>query len=278
MSDLKTRLGMFFVGVPIVFAVLLLLPYYNHLVFHILGIPFLILAGIEMKNLLNNKNISVAPGISWLPALFPVYIFLQNYGIIPERYFKFFLFALFAYPIVIEAFVKKEEQLKDVILRIVGGLGIIIYPGFLSIFTFSISTLAHPGLRFFLFFWLVFANDTFAYLTGMFFGRNHQNISIVSPKKSLVGFIGGFTFTVLFAVAWQLILPYSFGSIVRAVVLGALMGLSGIIGDLSESALKRSAQLKDSGDIIPGRGGILDSIDSVLLSGPIYLFILSFAG
>lgn len=276
MSNLKTRLAMFFVAVPSIFSILLLLPHYNHLVFHLLGIPFLVLAGKEMKLLLANKGIYVVPGISFLPGIFPVYIYLQNIGIIPSEYFPYFLFLLFAYPITIEAFIKKEEQLKDVILRIMGGIGIIVYPGFLSIFTLSISTLQDPGLHFFLFFWLVFANDTFAYLIGMLFGRNSQNFSVVSPKKSLVGFIGGFSFTIIFAVLWQVIFPQAFRSIPVSIVLGIAMGFSGIIGDLSESALKRSAQIKDSGDIIPGRGGILDSIDSVLLSGPVYLFILSF--
>ena len=277
MSNLKTRLAMFFVAVPIVFAILLLLPHFNHAIFHIIAVPILILAGIEMKNLLKNKGIRIAPGLFVVPGIFPIYIYLQNTGIIPSTFLPYFLFLLFSYPIMIEAFIQKEENLKDAILRIIGGVGIIIYPGFLSIFPLSISTLPSPGLHFFLFFWLVFANDTFAYLVGMLFGRNHQNISIVSPKKSLVGFIGGFSFTVLFAVIWQLILPQAFGSITVSIILGVVMGISGIIGDLSESALKRSAQIKDSGDIIPGRGGILDSIDSIILSAPFYLFILTIA-
>ena len=278
MSNLKARLSMFFVAVPIVFAVLLFLPHYNHLVFYIMSIPLLIMAGREMKNLLENKGIDLAPGLWIFPGIFPIYSYLQNIGIIPSQFLPYFLFLLFAYPLTIEAFVKSEKKLKDVILRISGGFGVIIYPGFLAVFSLSISTLEYANLRFFLFFWLVFANDTFAYIIGMLFGKNSKKISIVSPKKSLVGFIGGFSATVLFAVFWQLIFPHVFHSIPISILLGVLMGFAGIIGDLSESALKRSAQMKDSGDTIPGRGGVLDSIDSVLFSGPVYLCILSLIG
>ncbi len=89
-----------------------------------------------------------------------------------------------------------------------------------------------------------------------------------------MGFFGGIlfsVFTAIFAVVFKLI-NLSYG---ESIIFGILIGVFTIIGDLFESGLKRSAGVKDSGKIIPGRGGALDSIDSFLLTGPIFYLYLS---
>ena len=126
-------------------------------------------------------------------------------------------------------------------------------------------------LLLFFFFSLIFANDVVAYLAGRYLGGAKKLGLRISPAKTAVGFLSGFLASVAVAVAFHLGLP----DVVAApwpivLVFGAAMGFSTIMGDLVESALKRSAGVKDSGRLVPGMGGILDVVDSMLLSLPIF--------
>lgn len=113
---------------------------------------------------------------------------------------------------------------------------------------------------------LIWANDTGAYLVGITFGRNRL-FERISPKKSWEGFIGGGLFSLLFA---YLISSY-FQSITSGhwLALAGIVVLGGTLGDLVESMFKRSKDIKDSGSILPGHGGVLDRFDALLLVAPI---------
>ncbi|EHQ91375.1 phosphatidate cytidylyltransferase [Desulfosporosinus youngiae] len=116
---------------------------------------------------------------------------------------------------------------------------------------------------------LVWATDTGAYLIGRQFGR-HLLAPQVSPKKTVEGSLGGLAFSIIVAIAcWRLIGGASW---LTYVVLGVVIGISAQIGDLFESALKRSAGVKDSGTIIPGHGGILDRFDSLIFALPLVYY------
>ena len=116
--------------------------------------------------------------------------------------------------------------------------------------------------------------DTCAYLLGMAFGR-HNLMPSVSPKKTWEGAIGGFLGAVLsFWAASYWLLP-GFG-VYNALLLGAIIGVIGQIGDLAESKIKRDAAVKDSSNIIPGHGGLLDRFDSILFVIPAVLIYLLF--
>jgi phosphatidate cytidylyltransferase len=96
-----------------------------------------------------------------------------------------------------------------------------------------------------------------------------------SPNKSIAGFIGGFAASILISLGAALVFPGVFQSakmpvIPAALILGLGTGLAAALGDLTESVLKRSAGIKDSGTLIPGRGGVLDSIDSIALAAPVF--------
>lgn len=115
------------------------------------------------------------------------------------------------------------------------------------------------------------AGDTGAYFAGRAFGK-HPMAPRVSPKKTWEGFVGGITLSIvgLFIVRAAGNLPIS---VVEGVVLGAALGSAAVLGDLSESLLKRAFDVKDSGWIMPGHGGILDRIDSLLFVAPLlYVF------
>ena len=112
---------------------------------------------------------------------------------------------------------------------------------------------------------LVGCNDTFGYLVGVLFGK-HPLAPAISPKKSWEGLIGSIIFTTLggsLAFNYILDLQWWIGALV-----GLMMVFTATSGDLIESAMKRDLQLKDMGSLLPGHGGILDRLDSVLLSAP----------
>ena len=122
----------------------------------------------------------------------------------------------------------------------------------------------------------VFAADTGAFFVGRTFGR-HRMAPAISPKKSWEGFVGG----VLAAVGMAFVILYKdradFLSIPEALLLGLVIALAAVLGDLFESAVKRDLEVKDSGRVLGGHGGMLDRLDSLLWAGPAaYFTILAF--
>jgi len=124
---------------------------------------------------------------------------------------------------------------------------------------------------------LVWTNDTFAYIVGKSIGKN-KLFEKISPKKTIEGFFGGIIFAVLagFLISKYYIRPnpeFSQKSILIWISIAVIVGVMGTIGDLIESKFKRIAGVKDSGNIMPGHGGILDRLDSVIFVAPIiFLF------
>lgn len=124
---------------------------------------------------------------------------------------------------------------------------------------------------------LIWTNDTFAYLVGKSMGK-HKLFERISPKKTIEGFIGGVVFAVFagFLISKLYIQPkpeFSDKSILIWTITAVIVGVFGTIGDLIESKFKRVAGVKDSGIIMPGHGGILDRLDSVIFAAPIvFLF------
>ena len=118
-----------------------------------------------------------------------------------------------------------------------------------------------------LLFLVLWADDTFAYLVGRTIGRNRLFPSI-SPKKTLEGSVAGLGGSLL--VAWGFaILVWQTASLKKVMLLAGLVALFGQIGDLAESAMKRGAGVKDSGSVLPGHGGLLDRVDSLLFGAPV---------
>jgi phosphatidate cytidylyltransferase len=118
---------------------------------------------------------------------------------------------------------------------------------------------------------ILWLNDTGAYLTGILIGR-HKMFPRISPKKSWEGFAGGLLMALL--VTWITRPLFPDIPALHAWILCPVMVVSGTLGDLVESAWKRSAGVKDSGTIMPGHGGILDRIDSLILAAPVTLLTL----
>ena len=136
------------------------------------------------------------------------------------------------------------------------------------------SMTQYNGLLLLAIFIFIWVNDTGAYLVGSRWGKRRLAPSI-SPKKSVEGSIGGLLLVLLSAVILRLRL-FPELSWLRILLIAAVVAIFGTIGDLFESSLKRQAGVKDSGKLIPGHGGILDRIDSLLLAVPAVYLLLAF--
>jgi phosphatidate cytidylyltransferase len=116
---------------------------------------------------------------------------------------------------------------------------------------------------------LQWVSDSFAYLTGVCIGR-HPLFKRHSPKKSWEGFVGGFTFCILAGYLIGTYIDTPFATI-DWIVMATIVPVIGTLGDLVESMFKRSMDIKDTGNIMPGHGGLLDRFDSLIMVTPFLL-------
>ncbi|MFT4659818.1 MAG: phosphatidate cytidylyltransferase [Patiriisocius sp.] len=162
----------------------------------------------------------------------------------------------------------KEGHFQFAALRIVGLAYIVLPLSLLGHFDLDVSRNAGYVLSMFI---LIWSNDTGAYLSGRALGKNKLFLRI-SPNKTIEGLIGGGIAAVcvsLILAKYLLIAPF-----IELIVMALLVFIFANLGDLVESMLKRNYGTKDSGNIIPGHGGILDRFDAVLLTIPvIYIFL-----
>ena len=128
------------------------------------------------------------------------------------------------------------------------------------------------ALALFSFVWI---NDTFAYLVGITMGK-HKLFERISPKKSWEGFFGGLIFAVLAGIAFHHFTTDIFEnySLIKWIGLALMVVISATFGDLFESLFKRSLDVKDSGTFLPGHGGFLDRLDSILFAAPAMILYL----
>ena len=178
--------------------------------------------------------------------------------------------------VLTELWRKKENPILNSAVLVMG-IFYVVLPFYLLIFSNmldqSLGRLLEPdtfqfpliaGL-----FLLLWANDTFAYLTGRMFGKT-KLIERVSPNKTWEGTIGGIVFTIGVGFLFAFVIPTSYPPLFW-IVSAIIVAPCAIVGDLLESLLKRSLNIKDSGTIMPGHGGILDRFDSTLFTIPFFV-------
>lgn len=124
---------------------------------------------------------------------------------------------------------------------------------------------------------LIWVADSAAYFSGKAFGK-HKLAPQISPGKTWEGVIGAFMATLVCAFIVTILLEYSVEKAVFFIVIALLTVMISIVGDLIESLFKRRANMKDSSHLLPGHGGILDRVDSLLAAAPVFLFGLLLAG
>jgi phosphatidate cytidylyltransferase len=119
---------------------------------------------------------------------------------------------------------------------------------------------------------LIWMSDVGGYFAGVNFGK-HKLLERISPKKSWEGVAGGFVLCIISSIVLSNFVTKL--DLTEWIILGIIICISSVIGDLIESMIKRTANVKDSGTILPGHGGILDRFDSALLVIPIvYIYII----
>jgi phosphatidate cytidylyltransferase len=149
----------------------------------------------------------------------------------------------------------------------------VLYIGLTLSYLLLIRGLPDGALLIFFVVVVTWAGDTGAYLAGKTLGR-HALAPVISPKKTYEGLAGGLVLActlALVARAW--FLPAF--SLWDCLVLGLVLTMAGLIGDLTESAIKRSGGFKDSGSLIPGHGGMLDRLDSLLFTAPAFYYYVT---
>ncbi len=209
---------------------------------------------------------------SIIPFIFtPLIIFY--FSIIALKNTKLFLLVItivFLIMLLYNLFSLKKYSIYSNTNKLLFSFGYIIFPfTFLNLLPF-INGEYHPEIIISVIV-LIWTNDSFAYLTGRKFGKN-KLFESVSPKKTIEGFIGGLAFSIIIGI---IIYNYlNIFSLYNWVIISVSISLIGTLGDLVESKFKRQVKIKDSGNIMPGHGGMLDRLDSLLFLSPfLYLYI-----
>jgi phosphatidate cytidylyltransferase len=277
-KPLILRLAIFFIGLPLIAVLVIFLPHYNHLAINIAAVLFSALGALEFAGILKKKNLAV-PGAeaALLGAAVPAAMTAAVSFGAPALAVPAALAAAASWILVSRIFTA-EKDLDHTAGRIAAGFAVLVYPGLFMEWIVRLSVLPRADRVILAFLLCVFANDSLAWAAGMLFGRGNRGIIPVSPNKSVAGFIGGFAASALVGCGAALLFPDAFNpryipALPAGLLLGLAAGAAGSLGDLGESAIKRSAGVKDSGFLIPGRGGVLDSIDSLSLAAPVFYLV-----
>jgi len=276
-SNLLQRLLLFFIGLPLLIAFVVFLPGLHHAAALSVVLVFGIGASLELAKIFSARGYRVSRVVfAVIGGGFPLIAYfgvlagdamgiLGGIGLVGMAAGVGTVAALAPF-----AFAKVNE-IVDILSRAGAYALNIVYIGVLTAILALIAcepARATESLLTFLL--IVLSNDTLAWLFGNLLGRK-RGIVAVSPNKSVAGFFGGMAGSICAAHGAALIFPEAITAGPWGItILGGLVGAAAIVGDLVESALKRSAGVKDSGNLIPGRGGFLDTLDSLLLSAPFF--------
>lgn len=217
------------------------------------------LAAKELLSFFSVKGVVQVRSSAVMTAFIPLATFLGDiqWGIIAfSIYFIFFS--------IMELFRNDTKALETAGAYAFTGLYAGIFPSFLILIFANKGT--ETVLLIFICLW---ATDIFAYLIGTLIGK-HKLYPTLSPKKSLEGTIAGVIFPVIAGFTFYYLYPSHTLTILDIIVVSLISGTIGQIGDLFESMLKRDCNVKDSSSIIPGHGGVLDRVDSLIFTMPVY--------
>lgn len=278
MNKLAQRLLTFFIGIPLVLLIVFM-DYWNHLPINALVCIVSAIAANELYVIFKQKTpLLNKPLIIILSCAMPLIgYFLVIFGTsVADIDYSNWAFLIAAMILMgTEAF--GHKTFEDSLFRLAASVFIVFYCGFLFTFVTRITLFKESTIFLGLFLFTVFMNDSLAWLFGVLFGKNNRNIFAASPNKSLAGFLGGIFGAVASCIIAKYIWPEIFnGPLYFSIILGFLSSAAAITGDLIESVFKRSSGIKDSGNIIPGRGGILDCIDSIVFTAPVFYVVSYF--
>ncbi len=243
--------------------------YFPNWVFALLASSMIGVGLFEFFNMVEKKKIFVYKYVTIIIGmLVPIIIYLQMGS---EGYFAlepFFIVIACLFIFVLQ-FTRRDssEAIASIAVTLFG----LLYIAWLFSFFIKLKFLPHGALLVTFLILVTKMGDVGAYLVGNSIGR-HNLIPRISPHKTVEGTIGGLVFSVLTAVASKSYLPAF--SYAHLITLGVLLGILAQVGDLAESLLKRDCGMKDSGTNLSGFGGMLDLIDSLIFTTPIFYFYI----
>ena len=277
---MKTRILTALIALPIVIASIILPIWYKQTIWIFVALAaFALAAGLfEFYSLTKKLELKADAAIGYLgaAALFVGFLFDA-----PAKAPEWLIATVALFVIVV--LISQTFRFKADFSKMLTGVGVtivgVMYVAFLGGFLVSIRTgfESTPNLSTHLlgyFFMVIFGSDVGAYFAGRALGK-HKLAPTISPGKTVEGLIGGILTAAATAAAATYLffpeLPYKF-SIPLAVVLAVV----GVLGDLAESAMKRGSKTKDAASILPGHGGLLDRLDSLLFGAPILYYFARF--
>ena len=270
MDSMKSRLLTAAIGIPFAVVVLILGEIFHAVMYVVCALicAFMVIELLSAKKL-HKKLFVLVPCVLFAlaqPLLIPL-----NLGMFPTYVFLFLLFLSML-------MFHERISFSDVAFSAIGVLAIVF--GISSILVVPNIIGKYYSLFFVMCLGIPWMADGGAYFAGVYLGR-HKLCPKISPKKTVEGFFGGIVAGTVSAVIVGLI----FGGLIfreidfnylTLLLLGALVSMASVVGDLSFSIIKRENGIKDYGSIFPGHGGFLDRFDSVLFSAPVVYFIASF--
>lgn len=277
---MKTRLLTAAVALPILIASIILPWWVPETVWIFVAIAVLALAAglFEFYSLTKKLELKADAGVAYLGAAALTVSFIFNAPATAPDLLLLVLALLIVLVLVTQTFRFQKDfskMLTGIGVTILGVLYVAFLGGFLVATRVGFDNV--PGLStdlLLFFFVVIFGSDAGAYFAGRAFGK-HKLAPKISPSKTVEGLVGGLVaaggFAALCTLTFFAELPYKF-----SIPLAAVMAAVGVLGDLAESAMKRGSKTKDAASILPGHGGLLDRLDSLLFNAPILYYFARF--
>jgi len=263
-NDLIKRIPIITISVPLIILIIL----WGQIPFFVLLIVLVSLSLNELFKMARKIGFEPSIALGFVLSFYFIGSTITNFYNLKFLYDKeiiiIFIFILYSF---IQLFKKDYSKLlPNISISIFSG----IYLGYLSSFILKIKFLPNGDYFLLSLLFTIWINDSAAYLIGTRFGKN-KIFPKISPKKSLEGSIGGIIFSILCVFILKNWLNLSF---TKLIFLGLTISTIAQLGDLFESMIKRCSGVKDSNNIIPGHGGILDRIDSILFTAPVFYYYI----
>jgi phosphatidate cytidylyltransferase len=260
---LATRILTATVGLPLIFAS----TYYGNIPFHIMMVIVSFVSVQEYLVISKKYNPHVLISLIMSVAFFLFLCFFENFSADKIALSAIVMMAVF---FGIEVFGKNTDLSVERIST--SFLGSFFIPLSLVHMVYIRNLSCGMELMFFIFI-VVWVLDTAAYAFGKVFGK-HKLAKNVSPKKTVEGAVAGVIFGVLTAIICRYIFMQSIFTLREALIFGLVISITGQFSDLAESLIKRDGNIKDSGKIIPGHGGVFDRFDSYIFATPVMYYAL----
>lgn len=254
-------------AVLIPLALLLIIKAHPHIFFTVV-VVISVLGTYEFIKIMKNDTLHLYVQLMWASSVIvPAVIYFLGF-----EFFTALSFVLLFILFVLKMFSANptEKVMEEVSYNFVA----VLFIPFLITFLALLKNIGYEWVLFLCF--VVWASDSFAYFAGVAFG-SHKLIPKVSPGKSVEGLVGGTIGAAVVGVLFNYFILHENWIIMTVIIIEIIA--AGVIGDLIESMIKRSAKVKDSGTLFPGHGGVLDRFDSLMIAGPVlYFYLIYVAG